>query len=132
MDDKRAALLLAALALAGAGARWILTPRGSAPGDVRLEVARGAPRPPLQEVASRAERLARPLRPGERIDVDRADAVELTRLPRVGPALAQRMVAWRAAHGPFGGLARLDSVPGVGPRLLETVQPHVEFSGRRP
>ncbi|HEU5454202.1 MAG TPA: helix-hairpin-helix domain-containing protein [Nocardioides sp.] len=132
MDDKRAALLLAALALAGAGVRWVMAPRERAPGDVRLEVARGAPRPPLQEVASRAQRLARPLRPGERIDVDRADAVELTRLPRVGPALAQRMVAWRAAHGPFGGLARLDSVPGVGPRLLETVQPHVEFSGRRP
>jgi competence protein ComEA len=132
MDDKRAALLLAALALAGAGVRWILAPRAAAPGDVRLEVARGATRAPLREVASRAERLARPLRPGERIDVDRADAVELTRLPRVGPALAQRMVEWRAAHGPFGGLARLDSVPGVGPRLLETVQPHVEFSGRRP
>ena len=132
MDDKRAALLLAALALAGAGVRWIMAPRESAPGDVRLETARGAPRAPLREVASRAERLARPLRPGERIDVDRADAVELTRLPRVGPALAQRMVDWRAVHGAFGGLARLDSVPGVGPRLLETLQRHVEFSGQTP
>ena len=132
MDDKRAALLLAALALVGAGVRWVTAPRERAPGDVRLEVARGAPRAPLREVASRAERLARPLRPGERIDVDRADAVELTRLPRVGPALAQRMVEWRAAHGPFGGLARLDSVPGVGPKLLETLQRYVEFSGLRP
>jgi DNA uptake protein ComE-like DNA-binding protein len=42
------------------------------------------------------------------------------------------MVEWRAAHGPFGGLARLDSVPGIGPRLLETLRPYVEFSGRRP
>ena len=132
MDDRNAALLLAALALAGAGVRWILTPRGSPPGEVRLEAARGAPRAPLRDVASQAERLARPLRAGERIDVDRADAVELTRLPRVGPALAQRMVEWRAAHGPFGGLARLDSVPGVGPKLLETLHRHVEFSGRRP
>lgn len=132
MDDKRAALLLAVLALAGAGVRWILAPRAGAPGDVRLEAARTGPRAPLREVASRAERLARPLHPGERIDVDQADAVELTRLPRVGPALAQRMVEWRATHGPFGDLARLDSVPGIGPRLLETVRPYVEFSGRRP
>jgi competence protein ComEA len=132
MDDKRAALLLAALALAGAGVRWLLVPRAAAPGDVRLETRATGPRPPLQEVASRAQRLARPLSPGERIDVDRSDAVELTRLPRVGPALAQRMVEWRAAHGPFGGLARLDSVPGIGPRLLETLRPYVEFSGRRP
>jgi competence protein ComEA len=132
MDDRRAALLLAALALAGAGVRWILTPRATAPGDVRLEAVRGAPRAPLRAVASQAERLARPLRPGERIDVDAADAIELTRLPRVGPALAQRMVEWRAAHGPFGDLARLDSVPGVGPKLLEALRSHVEFTGRRP
>jgi competence protein ComEA len=61
--------------------------------------------------------------------VDQADARELTRLPRIGPALAQRIVAWRAEHGPFGGLGGLDSVPGVGPRLLEAVRHFVTFSG---
>jgi competence protein ComEA len=132
VDDKRAALLLALLALAGAGVRWVLAPRGAAPGEVRLEAARAGSRAGLREVAGRAERLARPLGAGERVDVDRADAVELTRLPRVGPALAQRIVEWRASHGPFGGLARLDSVPGVGPKLLEALRPHVEFSGRMP
>lgn len=131
MDDKRAALLLALLALAGAVARWVIAPRAPAPGDVRLETAT-APRPALGDVAARAERLARPLAPGERIDADRADATELTRLPRIGPALAQRLVVWRATHGPFGGLERLDSVPGVGPKLLEAVRPYVEFSGKRP
>lgn len=133
MDDRRAALLLAALALAGAGARLILVRPGAPPGDVRFEPS-PAPRTRLQDVAARAERLARPLLPGERIDVDTADATELTRLPRVGPVLAQRIVAWRDAHGPFGGhggLARLDSVPGIGPKLLETLRPHVQFSGRR-
>ncbi|MGH7699677.1 MAG: ComEA family DNA-binding protein, partial [Gemmatimonadales bacterium] len=66
--------------------------------------------------------------PGEQIDLDRADVTEITRLPRIGPALAQRIVAWRTAHGPFGGLARLDSVPGIGPKLLEAVRPYVKFS----
>ena len=37
MDDRRAALLLALLALAGAGVRWALAPaNAAAPGDVRL------------------------------------------------------------------------------------------------
>jgi len=54
---------------------------------------------------------------------------EITRLPRVGPALAQRIVAWRATHGPIGSLARLDSVPGVGPGLLEALRQFVTFSG---
>jgi competence protein ComEA len=86
----------------------------------------------LRETARRAASLARPLAPGERIDLDRADVTEITRLPRIGPALAQRIVAWRAEHGPFGSLARLDSVSGVGPQLLDAVRPWVTFSGILP
>lgn len=131
MDDRRAALLLATLALAGAGARWLLAPPPHAPGDVRLTAA-PVSRPGLEATARAAARLARPLAPGERVDLDRADVTEITRLPRIGPALAQRIVAWRAAHGPFGVLARLDSVPGVGPRVLESVRSYVTFSGVAP
>ena len=130
MDDRRAALLLACLALAGAGVRYFLSPSPSVPpGDVQLQSA-SIPRPSaLRETARRATQLARPLLPGEHIDLDRADVSEITRLPRVGPALAQRIVAWRNEHGPFGSLARLDSVSGVGPALLKAVQPFVSFSG---
>lgn len=130
MDDKRAALLLAGLALAGAGVRYCLRPPPSrAPGDVRL-LAVDTPSPSaLQETARRAAELARPLGPGERIDVDRADVITLTRLPRIGPALARRILDWREQHGPFGGLERLDSVPGIGPKLLDALRPHVTFSG---
>ncbi|MGH7568853.1 MAG: ComEA family DNA-binding protein [Gemmatimonadales bacterium] len=136
MDDKRAALLLATLALAGAAVRFVLAPRGApssaaAPGDVRLTAPAGS-RAGLRETARQAARLARPLAPGERIDLDRADVTEITRLPRVGPALAQRIVAWRTEHGRFGGLARVDSVPGVGPRLLDAIRPYVVFSGVLP
>jgi len=133
MDDRRAALLLAGLALAGAGVRYALAPTpAAAPGDVRL-AARDTPPPSrLRETARTAARLARPLLPGERIDLDRADVTEITRLPRVGPALAQRIVAWRDQHGPFGSLARFDSVPGVGPHLVESLRPYVLFSGQIP
>lgn len=131
MDDRRAAFLLSVLALTGAGVRYALAPRAAAPGDVALAPS-DTPPPPrgrLQATARAAARLARPLLPGERVDLDRADVTEITRLPRVGPALAQRIVAWRTAHGPIGSLARLDSVPGVGPGLLEAVRQFVTFSG---
>jgi hypothetical protein len=131
MDDKRAALLLATLALGGAATRLWLAPHAAAPGDVHL-TAPAAPPGGLRATAGQAMRLARPLQPGERIDVDGVDVTELTRLPRVGPALAQRIVAWRTEHGPFGGLARLDSVPGVGPKLLAALRPFVSFSGSVP
>ena len=132
MDDRRAALLLAVLALAGAGVRFALAPASAAaPGDVRLVSSHDAPPAnQLRETARTAARLARPLLPGERIDLDRADVTEITRLPHVGPALAQRIVAWRERHGRFGSAARFDSVPGVGAKLIESVGPYVMFSGQ--
>ena len=126
MDDKRAALLLGVLALAGAGVRWLVAPGSPAPGDIRLEAAPA--QSGLQETARRAAALSRPLAPGERIDLDRADVTEITRLPRIGPALAQRIVTWRTERGAFGGFERLDSVPGIGPKLLEGLRPYVIFS----
>jgi len=125
--------MLAGLALTGAAVRFALAPSPSrAPGDVRLVSVDTPPPSALQETARRAASLARPLAPGERVDVDHADVTELTRLPRVGPALAQRIVAWRESHGPFGGIARLDSVSGIGPKLLDAIRPFVAFSGALP
>src|SRR6266705_3480745 len=102
MDDRRAALLLALLALAGGAVRYVLSPPpGDPPGDVQLQSTAVAQPGGLRETARRAAQLARPLLPGERIDIDRADVSEITRLPRVGPALAQRIVAWRTEQRPI-------------------------------
>src|SRR5205807_9482194 len=106
-----------------------LPAKAAAPGDVRLASVDTPPPGGLSATARKAARLARPLLPGERVDLDRADVTEITRLPRIGPAFAQRIVAWRERHGPFGSLARFDSVPGVGPKLLESLGPYVMFSG---
>lgn len=89
--------------------------------------------PPLDlaglEAASRsalaaAERSRQPLARGERIDPNTAPVAELERLPRVGRALAERIVAQRA-RGRFASAADLARVPGIGPRLLELISPHL-------
>jgi competence protein ComEA len=123
--ERRALVLLLSLALVGQGVRWLLLRPGEPPGQVELLAAL----PPMSPSAHRDSlaALARPLGPNERIDVDRASAAELARLPKVGPALAKAMVAFRQANGPFGGLEGLDRVPGIGPGLVEAVRPHVEF-----
>jgi competence protein ComEA len=64
------------------------------------------------------------------IDVDAASLTELTRLPRVGPALARRIVAQRDSCGPFGSIEALGKVRGIGPATLELLAPLVTFSGR--
>ncbi|HYH82720.1 MAG TPA: ComEA family DNA-binding protein [Longimicrobium sp.] len=75
-----------------------------------------------------ASHRARPLAPGERVDVNTAAESELDRLPKVGPGQARRIAEWRQAHGPFRTLADLDSVPGMGPAALAAVAPHVALA----
>jgi competence protein ComEA len=65
-----------------------------------------------------------------RIDLDVASVAELDRLPRVGPALAARLVANRDSFGAFGSLEALRRVRGMGPATLRLLAPRVTFSGR--
>lgn len=70
----------------------------------------------------RARAAAQAPRPAS-IDVDRASAAELQRLPGIGPALAGRIVAERGVGGPFGGPEGLLRVRGIGPKTLEKIRP---------
>ncbi len=81
------------------------------------------------QLARKALELARPLLPGERVDVDQAGAAELERLPRVGPALARRIVDERDARGPFGSLEGMKRVSGIGPSTLAGFERTAAFSG---
>ena len=125
--EQRALLLLVALAIGGQGVRYLLTRPDEPPGQVQL-LATLSPGSPLAQRDS-AMRQARPLASGERIDVDRAGAQELARLPKVGPRLAKVILADRENNGPFGGLEGLDRVAGVGPGLLKVIAPYAAFSG---
>jgi competence protein ComEA len=65
------------------------------------------------------------------VDIDRASAKEIEALPRIGPALAARIVTEREANGPFASLEALDKrVKGIGPALAAAIRPFVTFSGR--
>lgn len=96
----------------------------------------------------RAVNLARPLSDGEQLFVPRigevteqspvaglsADGVvnintasqaELETLPRIGPALAQRIIAWREANGRFRSVQDLLAVPGIGEKLFAGIKDRV-------
>jgi DNA uptake protein ComE-like DNA-binding protein len=64
------------------------------------------------------------------VDLDLAGRAELEALPRIGPALAARIVASRDSLGPFGSLEGLGRVRGIGPAMLRQLRPLVTFSGR--
>ncbi len=56
------------------------------------------------------------------LDINRATAAELERLPGIGPTLARRIVEWRETRGPFRSVEDLLQVPGIGPKTLEGIR----------
>ena len=56
---------------------------------------------------------------GGPLDPNTADAAGLETLPRVGPALAQRILDWRAANGGFTSVDQLLEVSGIGAKTLD-------------
>jgi competence protein ComEA len=53
------------------------------------------------------------------LDINVAEAADLTLLPGIGPQLARRIFEHRRAHGPFRSLQDLQRVPGIGPRTVQ-------------
>ncbi|MDZ4675650.1 MAG: helix-hairpin-helix domain-containing protein [Gemmatimonadota bacterium] len=121
--QRKALLTVLGLIVAGHAVRvWLLAP-GQPPGSVVLLAPAAAAVVDRQRAAAVA--ASQPLRPGERLDLNSADAAALTRLPGIGAGLARRIVADRADHGPFRKLEDLDRVSGIGPALLRRVRDFV-------
>ena len=60
-----------------------------------------------------------------RVNLNTATVADLDTLPRVGPAIAQRIVDWRTTNGRFSAVDDLLSVPGIGEKMLESLRPLV-------
>lgn len=59
------------------------------------------------------------------VDLNAADAAALDTLPRIGPAIAQRIIDWREQNGPFTSVEDLLAVPGIGEKLLAGLRDRV-------
>jgi competence ComEA-like helix-hairpin-helix protein len=134
-SERRALVLATILVLLGAAARLGLGPgeeaygwrpaatggpTAGALGEVREAVERGR---------ARARRASTPLAPGERLDPNTAPAVELERLPGVGPVTAEAILRHRGDR-PFRRRRDLLSVRGIGPATLAKIAPHVDLPER--
>ena len=56
--------------------------------------------------------------PGK-VNINTADAAALETLPRVGPAMAERILAWRDENGRFSAIEDLMSVTGIGEKTFD-------------
>jgi len=83
------------------------------------------PRPALRPVADDATLALT-------VDPNRAGRPALEAVPGIGPALAARILAYRAERGPFASVEQLAAVPGIGPKTLAAVRPYLEIGGPGP
>jgi len=63
------------------------------------------------------------------VNINQATSAELARLPRVGPKLADRIVAHRAQHGSFKRIEDLMEVKGVGEKMFASLKPYLAVAG---
>ena len=59
------------------------------------------------------------------VNLNTAGTDQLTAIPGIGEAMAQRIVEWRDEHGPFRRVEDLMKVKGIGEKSLEKMRPHV-------
>ena len=60
--------------------------------------------------------------PGLPVNLNTADAAALETLPRVGPALAARIIDWRSVNGRFASVEQLLDVSGIGQKTFEQLR----------
>jgi len=56
------------------------------------------------------------------VNVNTASLVELQVLPRIGPAMAQRIIDFREAHGNFASVDELINISGIGEPTLDMLR----------
>ncbi len=63
------------------------------------------------------------------VNINTASLTQLGLLPRVGPAVAQRIIDYREETGKFKATEELMLVSGIGERTFALLEPHVSTSG---
>ncbi len=126
----RARRLLIGLALAGllAGAAGgcanepepIIIETPAATGTPRMRAGDGRPTPAPSPAAPTS--TPQPPATPAKVNLNTADARALEALPRIGPAMARRIIDYRQSHGLFKTVDDLLDVPGIGPATLEAIR----------
>lgn len=124
--DRIAIAFLAVIILAGWGVRLFLDHDN---GD-ETRVIHGAALSPVPAVTppsapdsvSVSSLSKTPSSPALLVDINRANAVELDKLPMIGPAKADAIIRYRVENGPFSKPTDIMKVKGIGPGIYNHIE----------
>ena len=59
------------------------------------------------------------------ININTASSEELQLLPRIGPATAAKIIAYRQQHGPFATIEEIQKVKSIGPKTFDNIKDYI-------
>ena len=60
------------------------------------------------------------------VDLNNAGKEELKKLPRIGPAMADRIIEFRRTNGPFKSIEEITKVKGIGNKTFNLIKPYLQ------
>lgn len=91
----------------------------------QIYVPRRGTEPPVPVISEGVPVQASSAAPQAQVNINAATVEELQQLPRVGPALAQRIVAYREMYGPFRNIEDLMKVSGIGEAIFAAIRDYI-------
>lgn len=91
----------------------------------QLVIPTRAPPTPVTPSTGREAGPAAVPQPLAPVNINTATLDQLDSLPGIGPAIGQRIIDYRAEHGPFRTVDELDNVNGISSTMVDELRPEI-------
>lgn len=129
LPHRLASLAAIALLIAAMGGTWTRSAAAAPPPAATATKPAAAPARPGDEADEPPAKKSGHKQLTGKLNLNTANEEQLQLLPTVGPAKAERIVAWRAKNGGFKRTADLRRVKGFGYKTFKKLEPYLDIKG---
>ncbi len=98
--------------------------------EVRISQAPTVTTAPIPASSTGSPPKSEPVGSDALVNINTATVPELATLPTIGEVIAQRIVDYRQANGPFQSIGELTEVEGIGQKRMEAILDYITIGGQ--
>ena len=129
LPRRLASLAAVALLVAAMGGTWTRSAAAAPPPAAAATRPAAAPARPGDEPDEAPAKKSNHKQITGKLNLNTASEDQLQLLPTVGPAKAERIIAWRTKNGGFKRIADLRRVKGFGYKTFKKLEPYLDIKG---